>query len=109
MTGPIKFDETGRRTDFTLQIVELGKPGFNITGSWTPRGVNFTRTVTEMQTQIIENLQNKLFIVSSRIGAPYLYYKKPVANEKLEDNDRYEGYSMDLIDEISKILNFTYR
>lgn len=28
---------------------------------------------------------------------------------KLEGNARFEGYAMDLIDGISKILNFTYR
>lgn len=105
----MKFDAEGKRTDFALQIGELSKEGFKITGTWTQEGINFTRTVTELYSQIVENLQNKVFRVSSRIGAPYLYHRKPKEGEILEGNARYEGYSMDLIDGISKILNFTYR
>jgi len=39
-------------------------------------------------------------------GAPYL--KKKDDNETHVGNDRYEGFSMDLIDAIAKDLNFTY-
>lgn len=35
--------------------------------------------------------------------------KKKHAGEDLEGNARFEGYSLDLIDEIAKHLNFTYR
>lgn len=36
-------------------------------------------------------------------------YKTPsYEGEVLRGNDRYEGFSMDLIHEISKILNFTF-
>lgn len=33
----------------------------------------------------------------------------PEEGEYLEGNDRYEGYSVDLIDGIAKILGFQYR
>jgi ionotropic glutamate receptor len=39
-------------------------------------------------------------------GPPYLMHVKDW--EKLEGNARFEGYSVDLIDEISKIIGFKY-
>jgi ionotropic glutamate receptor len=44
LTGTIKFDQHGLRTDFTLEIVELKKDGLNKVGTWNENtGVNFTR------------------------------------------------------------------
>lgn len=35
-------------------------------------------------------------------------WKTPKPGEKLEGNDQFEGYSMDLIDGIAQVLNFSY-
>lgn len=61
-------------------------------------GFQSSRSETELYTQIVDSIQKKVFIVSSRIGAPYLMDAKPKNGEVLTGNDRYEGYSMDLID-----------
>lgn len=39
----------------------------------------------------------------------FCWRRTPKEGEYLEGNDRYEGYSVDLINEIAKILNFTYK
>ena len=44
-----------------------------------------------------------------RIGEPYLMIRRPLVGEVLEGNDMYEGYIMDLITEIAKFRNFTFR
>ncbi|XP_071449244.1 glutamate receptor ionotropic, kainate 2-like isoform X2 [Hetaerina americana] len=107
LTGHIRFDVYGKRVDFPLDIIELDRDGFVKTGFWDYRsGINYTRTETEKLTIISESLQNKTFIVSSRLGAPYLMEREPKGT--FTGNDRYEGYSMDLIDEVSKILGFKY-
>lgn len=36
-------------------------------------------------------------------------HREPQDGEVLEGNDRYEGYSVDLIDSIAKILGFKYQ
>lgn len=36
-------------------------------------------------------------------------YKTAKENQVLTGNDRFEGYSLDLIDGIAEILNFSYR
>ncbi|XP_050099710.1 glutamate receptor ionotropic, kainate 2-like isoform X2 [Anopheles aquasalis] len=111
ITGPIIFDDYGRRTHFHLDIIELSKEeGFKKIATWDPtHGVNYTRSQGEVYSQIVESLQNKTFIVASRIGAPFLMHKEKKEGEFLEGNNRFEGYSLELIDGISKILGFQYR
>lgn len=55
------------------------------------------------------NLLKKTFFFN-RIGQPYLMYKEVSdSNEILEGNDALEGFSMDIIDNIAKMLNFSYK
>lgn len=52
---------------------------------------------------------NKKSVCCCRIGAPYLRHRQPsYEGEVLKGNDRYEGFCMDLISEIAKLLNFTF-
>ncbi|XP_046669488.1 glutamate receptor ionotropic, kainate 2 isoform X2 [Homalodisca vitripennis] len=107
LTGVIKFDNQGFRSNFVLDIVELTKEGLTKIGTWnSTEGVNFTRTYGEVYTQIVESLQNKTFIVTTILSSPYCMRKD--SSEKLTGNAQFEGYSLDLIHEISKILGFNY-
>lgn len=73
ITGQIVFNDEGQRTHFYLEITELSKDGFKRIGIWDPvTGVNYTRSSGEAYTQIIESLQEKNFLVASRLGAPFL-------------------------------------
>ena len=66
LTGVIKFDQHGLRSNFELEIVELKKDGLVKVGTWTEmNGVNFTRNFTESYTEIVESLQNKTLIVTT--------------------------------------------
>lgn len=76
ISGEILFSEEGKRTHFHLEITELSKEGFKKIGTWDPvHGVNYTRSLGEAYDQIVESLQNKTFIVASRIGAPFLMWR----------------------------------
>lgn len=99
------------RTDFYLDILELNvQNAFERIASWTPAtGVQMVRTEQQEFTKISESLHNKEIVVSSRLGEPYLRERRPVNGEMLTGNDRYEGYSMDLIDAIAKSLKFRYK
>uniref|UniRef100_A0A336KHH4 CSON010578 protein n=1 Tax=Culicoides sonorensis TaxID=179676 RepID=A0A336KHH4_CULSO len=110
VTGKIGFNEYGERTLFNLEIIELGKDGFKTIGTWDPLNkVEYTRTEGDVTAQVVESLQNKTFIVSSRIGKPFLMMREPEEGEILEGNARYEGYSMDLIKEVARVLGFKFR
>ena len=125
LSGKIKFDAAGFRSDFQLDIVELKKDGLAKVGAWDPiNGANFSHNFTEITTGIVESLHNKTLIVSTILvrrkydtfffqnhinifqNAPFIMLKKD--SETLFGNDRYEGYNVDLIQEISKILGFNY-
>uniref|UniRef100_A0A8W7PX02 Ionotropic glutamate receptor L-glutamate and glycine-binding domain-containing protein n=1 Tax=Anopheles coluzzii TaxID=1518534 RepID=A0A8W7PX02_ANOCL len=107
LTDVIKFDHQGFRSDFVLDIVELGPQGLRKSGTWnSTSGVNFTRTYGEQQKEIVEILQNKTLIVTTILSAPYCMRKDSA--EKLTGNSQFEGYAIDLIHEISKILGFNY-
>ena len=71
LSGMIKFDSDGFRTDFELNIVELRKEGLEKVGSWSPtNGANFSRNITEINTDIVESLHNKTLIVSTILVSP---------------------------------------
>ncbi|PNF30869.1 Glutamate receptor ionotropic, kainate 2 [Cryptotermes secundus] len=107
LTGVIKFDNQGFRSNFVLDIVELSKDGLKKIGTWnSTEGVNFTRTYGEAYTQIVESLQNKTFVVTTILSSPYCMRKD--SSEKLSGNAQFEGYGLDLVHEISKILGFNY-
>ena len=66
LTGKIKFDSRGFRTDFNLDIVELKKEGLVRVGEWNSgAGVNFTRNFTEAYSDLIESLHNKTLVVTT--------------------------------------------
>ncbi|XP_049845011.1 glutamate receptor ionotropic, kainate 2 isoform X1 [Schistocerca gregaria] len=107
LTGVIKFDNQGFRSNFLLDIVELNKDGLKKIGTWnSTEGVNFTRTYGEVYTQIVESLQNKTFVVTTILSSPYCMRKE--SSEKLTGNAQFEGYGIDLIHEIANILCFNY-
>lgn len=94
---------TGERTNFNVEIMELSNSGFNSIAKWNAdSGFTYSRTANEVSDLLAEKWQNKTFKVVSRIGAPYLVEKVPKEGEVLTGNDRYEGYSKDLIHEILK-------
>lgn len=73
LTGVIKFDHQGFRSDFVLDIIELSKDGLKRIGTWnSTEGVNFTRSYGEVYTQIVEILQNKTFVVTTILVRSHL-------------------------------------
>ncbi|KAK4297158.1 hypothetical protein Pmani_030406 [Petrolisthes manimaculis] len=107
LTGLIKFDTEGFRRDVTLDIVELSKEGLERVGRWDPHtGANYTRTYSEVQQGIVDSLQNKTLVITSVLAAPYTMLRE--TSEQMTGNDRYEGFCVDLIAEISNILGFNF-
>ncbi|XP_064086752.1 glutamate receptor ionotropic, kainate 2-like isoform X1 [Macrobrachium nipponense] len=108
LTGLIKFNTEGFRSDFQLDILEVDvKEGLKKVGTWTQAGgVNYTRSWAEAVETVETNLLNKTLRVSIALTSPYAMLKENP--ERLKGNDRYEGFCIDLIDEIAKIRGFNY-
>lgn len=110
-TGIIQFNENGLRDRFHFQIDKLecekrGKCAFQKIAVWDDGRLNLTRDMHEITMRISEKIQDKNFIVVTKVGMPFLQEVQP--SEGLVGNDRYEGFSKDLMDAIASRLKFKY-
>nr|XP_022912678.1 glutamate receptor ionotropic, kainate 2-like [Onthophagus taurus] len=112
VTGKIMFKNNTRSTLY-LQVVEIIHGNTKPVAEWSSFDVdelNLLRSESDMHQQMSTFLQNTTFIVSSRIGRPYLMYREPqYPGEVLEGNSKFEGFSLDIIDEIAKKMNISYK
>lgn len=73
----ISFGADGFRNDFFMEILEHSTDeGYKKIAMWDPKEkVTITRALSDVYTQISHSIQNKTFVVVSRIGMPYLREK----------------------------------
>lgn len=108
LTGLIKFDRDGFRSNIQLDIVRLTEDGLMKIGEWNSTSSGSIEWMADgtKTADVDQKLQNKTFIVLISLTAPYGMQKESWMT--LSGNDRYEGFGIDIIDEISKILEFNY-
>uniref|UniRef100_A0A8D0L836 Glutamate receptor n=1 Tax=Sphenodon punctatus TaxID=8508 RepID=A0A8D0L836_SPHPU len=108
LTGRITFNKTdGLRKDFNLDIISLKEEGTEKIGVWNSNsGLNMTDNNKDRSTNITDSLANRTLIVTTILEDPYVMYKK--SDKPLYGNDRFEGYCLDLLKELSNILGFIY-
>lgn len=102
LTGNIKFGTEGFRTDFTLDIVKLTEDGLSKIGQW--KGSNLT--FAEARRSLIDDDMKKVFKVTSRFGEPYFINR--TSEKVLTGNEKYDGFVVDVMEEIAKIINISY-
>lgn len=107
LTGEIKFDHQGFRSDFVLDVVELSINGLIKIGLWnSTEGLNITRPIIEDDLHDDGSLHNRTFTVLISLTEPYGMLKD--SSIRLEGNDRFEGFGIDLIKELGFMLGFNY-
>ncbi|KAM4796614.1 glutamate receptor ionotropic, kainate 1 isoform 2-T2 [Rhinophrynus dorsalis] len=123
LTGRITFNRTdGLRRDFDLDIISLKEDGmekaagetsnhlnkvWKKVGVWNSNiGLNMTDNLKDKSANITDSLANRTLIVTTILEDPYVMYKK--SDKPLYGNDRFEGYCLDLLKELSNILGFIY-
>ncbi|XP_016110710.1 glutamate receptor ionotropic, kainate 2-like [Sinocyclocheilus grahami] len=108
LTGRILFNKTnGLRTDFDLDVISRKENGLEKIGTWDPpRGLNMSENHKSKITNITDSLSNKSLRVSTILEEPYVMFKK--SDKPLYGNDRFEGFCVDLLRELSGILGFRY-
>lgn len=114
ITGRIKFDSIGGRTEYNLMIMRLSsETGPTIIGNWSQlTGVRFERDELNLMKRAGKNLfelkqgkKPRLIVVSIK-NEPY-FMNRP-STKLVSGNDRYEGYAVDLIAELAQLVNFDY-
>ncbi|XP_045435755.1 glutamate receptor ionotropic, kainate 1 [Pipistrellus kuhlii] len=108
LTGRIAFDQTdGSRKDFDLDILSLGEEGPEKIGAWSPlRGLRLRDASREPAPGLGAAPTNRTLIVTTILEEPYVMYRK--SDQPLSGNDRFEGFCLDLLQELSSILGFVY-
>ncbi|XP_014479810.1 PREDICTED: glutamate receptor ionotropic, kainate 2-like [Dinoponera quadriceps] len=107
LSGTIKFDTNGFRSEFQLDIVNLGKKGLRKVGEWkTNVGIQWESEYKIPGVDEGKSLRDKHFIVLISLTDPYGMLKQSAAIRA--GNDRFEGFAIDIIQEMSKILGFNY-
>ncbi|GAU93647.1 hypothetical protein RvY_05554-2 [Ramazzottius varieornatus] len=107
LTGDISFDAHGKRTNVRLHIVEPLRTGLQKVGYWTAEsGVQIKFNYTGQRQSFQTSVRNRALRVLAKLESPYVMEKH---NASLyEGNDRYRGYCVDLLSNLSATLNFSY-
>uniref|UniRef100_A0A3Q2SZD5 Glutamate receptor n=1 Tax=Fundulus heteroclitus TaxID=8078 RepID=A0A3Q2SZD5_FUNHE len=108
LTGQIAINKTdGLRKEFDLDVISLKEDGLEKIGIWNSQtGLNLTETSRDSSTNVTDSMANRTLIVTTILENPYVMYKK--SDKPLYGNDRFEGYCLDLLKELSNILGFSY-
>ncbi|XP_067675457.1 glutamate receptor ionotropic, kainate 2-like isoform X1 [Haliotis asinina] len=117
LTGEVRLDR-GRRFVFKLDLLQLKPKGLEKVGEWSvDKGLNFTNLQGYAdgnpfgnKTLIVTTIMNnkKLppeLIVTTIAEKPYMMKKE----RKVDDGQDYEGFCIDLLEELSKIVGFRYK
>ncbi|XP_023321584.1 glutamate receptor ionotropic, kainate 2 isoform X2 [Eurytemora carolleeae] len=110
ITGPIRFDSYGQRTDFQLEVLQLlEEHGVVKVGNWVEGdGFNITGYHLESKPEpsTINPMFNKSLTVTTIFNDPYTMLKEDT--KLLVGNERYEGFIPDMVHILSTILQFNY-
>ena len=112
LSGPVRFDQFGWRSVFSLSILEISESGQEETkGVWSTEGGLVLDSRPRIASSPPLPQSQDVVIVATTLSEPYTMLKLGAhshsANE--EGNDRYEGFAVDLTAEIARIIgiNFT--
>ncbi|KZC05526.1 Glutamate receptor 1 [Dufourea novaeangliae] len=110
LTGEIRFNDDGRRHNYTLHVVEMTVNSAMVkVAEWTDEaGFQAIAAKYIRLRPHAEIEKNKTYIVTTIVEEPYIMKKKSETEEVLVGNDSYEGYCKDLADLIAKKLGITY-
>ncbi|XP_042323607.1 glutamate receptor 2 isoform X3 [Sceloporus undulatus] len=107
LTGNIKFDQNGKRINYTINVMELKSIGPRKIGYWSEVDKLVVIPTDGLAGNDSSGLENKTIIVTTIMESPYVMAKKNI--DLLEGNERYEGYCVDLAAEIAKHCGFKYK
>lgn len=111
LSGIVGFLINGVRPHFDLDIMELQKRGLVKVGYWSSQekdkkriGLNITTVALEKSPD--DSLRNKVLNITTLLTEPYAMIKE--SKDPQSGNDRFEGFCIDLVHEISLLLGFNY-
>ena len=106
LTGDIRFNEEGRRQNYTLHVMEMTVNSAMVkVAEWSDEtkfnaiSAKYTRLRPKVEIE-----RNKTYIVTTIVEEPYIIMANGEPGVLLEGNNRYEGYCKDLAELIATKL-----
>ncbi|XP_022103507.1 glutamate receptor ionotropic, kainate 2-like [Acanthaster planci] len=107
LTGQIRFGSHGERVNPKFFVSELGPSGMEQIGTWNIMdGLHFKRAVEE---QLNTSTANRSLRVTTILEKPYVMLRETTDGTKLADNERFEGFCIDLLKMVSADVGFDYQ
>lgn len=106
MTGDIRFNDDGRRQNYSLNVVEMSlDQGFVKVAEWSDETELMPVAAKYMTTYPSDNVEkNRTFIVTTIIEEPFVMVQRPKFGEQAPGKEQYEGYCKDLADLLAQRL-----
>ncbi|KAL0879832.1 hypothetical protein ABMA27_002372 [Loxostege sticticalis] len=106
--GGVSWEADGARRDVRLGLAELERGGaLAHVALWAPRtALVWQRPVVYTPPPPHDSMTNRTFTVLIALASPYIMKKK--STDRLSGNDRYEGFCIELIDQLANLLQFNY-
>lgn len=107
LTGDIRFNEDGRRTNYTLSVVEMSSNSDMVkVGEWSDI-FRFSANAQRLDRIAPRNdfERNRTYIVTTILEEPYIMKNSELNGKKfVEEKDKYIGYCKDLADILAERL-----
>lgn len=111
LSGEIRFDEDGRRINYTLHVVEMSvNSTLQQVAEWRDdvgllplNSRSYATSSRSVSASTGDYARNHTYIVSSVLEEPYLMHRQSFG-EQLVGNERFEGYCKDLADMLAAQL-----
>uniref|UniRef100_A0A0C9PM08 GRIK2_3 protein n=1 Tax=Fopius arisanus TaxID=64838 RepID=A0A0C9PM08_9HYME len=110
VSGPIIYRENGARS-FKLIFKEFHNERIATSGHWDDGELMVSSTQEDREAQAQQSIEKRKFLVTSRKQEPYIMEVTDGSTRGVQyvsPNRRFEGYAIDLIEELSQLLKFTY-
>ncbi|XP_017048729.1 glutamate receptor 1 isoform X2 [Drosophila ficusphila] len=116
LSGEIRFDEDGRRINYTLHVVEMSvNSTLQQVAEWRDdagllplHSRSYASSSRSASASTGDYVRNHTYIVTSLLEEPYLKRRPFGYGEQLVGNDRFEGYCKDLADMLADKLGIKY-
>uniref|UniRef100_UPI00358E4D65 glutamate receptor 4-like n=1 Tax=Myxine glutinosa TaxID=7769 RepID=UPI00358E4D65 len=107
LTGNVQFDDSGRRANYTVDMIELKSASMRRIGYWND--AEKLHLISEKTTSDNDSLplDNRTINITTILEPPYVMLKKNF--EMFTGNDRFEGYCVDLAQQIAQHVGINYR
>ncbi|KAL5007885.1 hypothetical protein ScPMuIL_016691 [Solemya velum] len=112
-TGEILFNSTGQRVNYTLHLYNHGGLHKRKVGTWSPGpGSTTDRLVSNQDLGEEEEVGEGLFPDIVKVVVvkedPFVMIRRAVRGHEYHGNDRFEGFSVDLLKRLAELLQFKY-